>query len=255
MHITEAVRTTEAIPTTEAIRDTEHRTTPPLAFPVDDPDLAAALEQAEAARASNEAVAIEAEQRAAAALDAFRSNPAPDLHGTAAAQEQIAANAREQARQSAERAAALASEQTRRQKVALLQELEPAASRDRLFSQATEAVCALASELHPRLAEVSLRLLANLDAHRGAVLESERLASELGVFRRDRRPVTLPELNQWLATQLAEAFPARHFRHPVWGGRVDGPARFTIQFDRVHDGSLVAQVGAAEYLDTGERAS
>lgn len=93
---------TEAVPTT-AIPATEQPTTPPIAFPDDDLELANVFEQAVRDAAAAKTLAIEAEQRAAAAADAFSADPTADAHGSAAALRQLAVNAGERARQSTER--------------------------------------------------------------------------------------------------------------------------------------------------------
>jgi hypothetical protein len=240
MHITDAVPTTEAIPATE------QRTTPPLTFPVDDAELASAFEQAVRDAGAAQTLAAEAEQRAAAAADAFCSDPTADTHGSAAALRQLAVNAGERARQSAERAAVLGAEQLRRQRVARLTELEPGASRDRLLSRAFEEVRELGTDLHARMEQASARLLELLHEQNTAAREADQLASDLGEWRRDLRAVTLAEVNEWLATRVPAAYPPRRWTLPVIGF-VHGPVRFTAHFGNDYDGNLVARVSAITY--------
>jgi hypothetical protein len=239
--------------TTEAVPATEYRaTTPtPFAFPVDDDELARVFEQAARDAAAAETRATEAEQRAAAARDAFRAHPSGDAHGLAATSEQLAENARDRAQQTAERAAVLGAEQRRRLTVARLRELEPVASRDRLLSAAMDVASTLAREVHALMAQASKRLIELLAEQNAAAREANRLATDLGMWRHDLRPVPLADVNRSLFTSVPTAFPARCF-NLSHGEFVRGPVGFTVDFGSGFDGGVVAQVAAVEYLDVGE---
>jgi len=230
-----------------AVPATEHRTTEPTPFPVDDAELASVFAQAKADALAAERLATEAEQRAAAAAEAFRANPSHDTHGAAAVEQQLAHNARERARQHLERAAVLGAEHAQRQKVVRLQELEPAAARDPILRAALEEACALGRDLHARMAQASQRLAALIVTQSAAASEAGRLSYQLGQIRNDLQPLDLAQVNESLYKRVEAAFQPRHL-----GSGRHGPTPFTVDFADNGDGSVLVRIQAATYVGPDE---
>jgi len=227
----------------EPVTTTEQRTTAPTAFPVDDAELASIFEHAVRDAGAAQTLATEAEQRAAAAADAFCSDPTPEANGLAETEKQRAKNALKHARLEADRAAVLGKEHRRRQGLARVQELEPAVSHERVTAQAMDEVQALAADLHARVAQTVKRLVELIATQSAAASEAGRLSYELGQLRNDLQPLDLAKVNEWLSTRVPAAFPPRRLD---FGRR--GPAPFTVDFAGSGDGSVLVRIAAATYV-------